>query len=180
MILNYSECLKTYGNAYQIKKALSEKLLFKVMDGLYSDSDNPKELEIFIKKHQEVVFTMMSAFYYLGVSDVIPNKYYVVTNKDATKIKDSNVMQYFDNNNTLDVGLIKLSYNGVSIPIYNKERMLIELVRYKNKIPYDYYKEIISYYREHINDIDVSLVLDYIQLFPKKDLIIKIIQSEVL
>ena len=180
MILSYAECLKTYGNDYQIKKAINENKLFKIEDGLYSDTKNPKDLEIFITKHPNAVFTMESAFYYLGVSDVVPDKYFVATNKDATKIKDPNVMQYFDNNNNLEIGLIKIMHNGISIPVYNKERMLIELARYKNKLPYDYYKEIINYYRDHINDIDVSLVLDYVQLFPKKDLIIKIIQSEVL
>lgn len=180
MILTYSECLKTYGNDYQIKKALDEKKLFKLKDGLYSNVESPKELEVFIKKHPNVIFTMESAFYYLGISDVIPDKYSIITNKDATKVKKPNVIQYFDNGNTLKIGVTKIRHNGVMILTYNKERMLIEIARYKNKIPYDYYKEIITYYRNHIEEIDISLVLDYLQSFPKKAFITDIIRTEVL
>ena len=58
--------------------------------------------------------------------------------------------------------------------------LLIEVIRYKNKLPFDYYKEIINYYRNHINDIDILLVLDYLESFPKKELITRTIQIEVL
>ena len=180
MLLTYNECLKIYGNDYQIKKALEEKKIYKIKDRFYSDIANPKELDIFLKKHPDTIFTMESAFYYLGISDVIPDKYSIITNKDATKIKHSNVIQYFDNSNTLDIGVTEINHNGSVIRVYNKERMLIEVARYKNKIPYDYYKEIIVYYRNHIDEIDISLVLDYLQSFPKKAFITNVIRVEVL
>lgn len=180
MLLTYSECLKKYGNDYQVKKMLEKKKLHKVESGLYSDGDNLSDLEIFTKKNPKAIFTMESAFYYLGISDYIPDKYSVITDKNAAKIKDTNVIQYFDNSNVLDIGVTKTKHNGVTILIYNKERMLIEIARYKNKTPYDYYKEIITYYRNHIEEIDISLVLDYLQSFPKKAFITNIIRSEVL
>lgn len=180
MLLTYRECLKKYGNDYQIKKAIDNKKIYKIKGGLYSDISSPRDLEIFIKKHPDVIFTMESALYYLGISDVIPDKYFVITNKDATKIKDSNTVQYFDNSNVLMIGVTKIDHNGIIVPVYNKERMLIEIARYKNKIPYDYYKEIITYYRNHVDDIDISLVIDYLQSFPKRSFINNIIQTEVL
>lgn len=172
--------MSIYGSNYNLVKALEERKLFKISDGLYSNEKNPKEIEVFLKKHSSVVFTMESALYYLGISDVIPNKYVVATNKDSTKIKDGNVIQYFMNRSIVNFGVINIVRNGVSIPLYSKERMLIEVARYKNKLPYDYYKEVINYYREHINDIDISLVIDYLESFPKKEYIKRIIQTEVL
>lgn len=180
MLFTYEECIKKYGNDYQIKKALQDENLFKVKDGLYSDVSNPRDLEIFIKKHPNAIFTMGSALYYLCISDVIPDKYSIITDKDATKIKDPNIIQYFDNSNTLFVGVTKINHNGLLISLYSKERMLIEVARYKNKIPYDYYKEIIAYYRSHIEEIDISLVLYYLQSFPKQAFITNIIRTEVL
>lgn len=180
MLLTYYECLKKYGNDYQLKKAIKNGLLYKIKNGLYSDADNPGELEQFIKKHPKAIFTMESALYYLGISDVIPDKYIVMTDRNATKIKNNDVIQLFDNSNVLNIGLITIIHSGIAISVYNKERMLIEVARYKNKLPYDYYKEVIAYYRNHIEEIDISLVLDYLQTFPKKAFITNIIRSEVL
>ena len=180
MIYNYTECINLFGSYYALKKALLKKKIFKVKDGFYSTIKNPKELEVFIKEHKDSVFTLESAFYYFGISDVIPYKYVVATDKDASKYKQANIKQYFMNGDLINIGVTSIKYLNVEIPIFNKERLLIELIRYKNKLPFDYYKEIINYYRNHIHDIDVSLMLDYLQHFPKKHLIIRAIQMEVL
>ena len=42
------------------------------------------------------------------------------------------------------------------ISMYTKERMLVELLRKKNKLPFDYYKEILGNYRKIIYELDVS------------------------
>lgn len=180
MIYNYDECIKSYGSHYYLEKALKEGKIFKIDNGLYATNKHPKDIEIFIKKHNKAIFTMESALYYLGISDVIPDRYVVATDKDATKYKDDYVKQYFINNDLINIGTTTIEYGGVTIPIFDKERMLIEVTRYKNKLPIDYYKEVINYYRNHINDIDISLVLEYLEKFPKKSLISRIIQSEVL
>ena len=180
MIYNYNECINIYGSHYALIQALTDKKIFKIKEGIYSTEKKPKDLLIFLKEHKDAIFTLESAFYYLGISDVIPEKYVVATDKDRSKYKDSNVQQYFMNGGLIDIGVTSLNYLNIDIPVFNKERMLIELIRYKNKLPFDYYKEIINYYRTHINQIDISLVLDYLELFPKKRLITEVIQMEVL
>ena len=180
MFYNYEECIELFGNNYFLQKAITEGKLFKIESGLYSTEKKVKDIEIFLKKHRKFVFTMESALFYLGISDVIPNKYIIATDKDATKYKGENVQQYFMNSGLVNIGVTTIRYNNVDIPIFNRERLLIEVVRYKNKLPFDYYKEVISYYRNHIEEIDVSLILDYLESFPKKKLITEIIQLEVL
>ena len=180
MVYDYKECLNMYGSHYGLKLALSSGSVYKIKKGLYSTDKHPKELEIFVKEHKAAVFTLQSAFYYLGISDVIPTQYVVATDKDATKYKGQDIKQYYINNGLVNIGAITINYSGVEIPIYSKERMLIEALRYKKSLPFDYYKEIINYYRNHIDDIDITLVLDYLESFPKKNLLTKAIQLEVL
>ena len=67
----------------------------------------------------------------------------------------------------------------LNIKIYNKERMLIELVRNKNSIAFDYYKEIISNYREIADEIDMSLLAEYLEKFTNGKNIFEIIHREV-
>ena len=71
-------------------------------------------------------------------------------------------------------------YKGYDIRIYNKERMLIELVRYKSKLPFDYYKEIILNYRKLLPRLDIQKIQDYALMAPKSNKVLEILQMEVL
>ena len=82
-------------------------------------------------------------------------------------------------NHFFEIGKSQINYNNVQINIYNKERMLIELIRNKNTIPFDYYKEIISNYREIADEIDMSLLADYLECFTNGKNIFEIIHREV-
>ena len=73
-----------------------------------------------------------------------------------------------------------MNYNNSSIRIYDKERMLIELVRFKKKIPMDYYKEIIQNYRKLTFELDFGLVEDYASLFRNGKTLLNSIQMEIL
>lgn len=55
------------------------------------------DLEVFTVQYPKAVFTMNSAFYYHGLTDTIPDCYYVKTTRGAAQIVDSNVKQIFEN-----------------------------------------------------------------------------------
>ena len=74
---------------------------------------------------------------------------------------------------------MQMTVEGATINIYDKERMLIELIRNKNQIAFDYYKEIISNYRKIINDLDISKIEEYIERFPHEEHIYETLQREV-
>lgn len=80
------------------------------------------------------LFTSESAFFYLGLTDAIPNKYFLATPNNVSKIKNEQVEQIFMANHFFKIGKSQINYNNVQINIYNKERMLIELIRNKNTI----------------------------------------------
>ena len=63
--------------------------------------------------------------------------------------------------------------------IFDKERLLIDLARNKNKIGYDLYKEIIFNYRKIADKLDVSKIEEYLQYFSNSDKILGILQDEV-
>ena len=70
--------------------------------------------------------------------------------------------------------------DGVQVRIYDKERMLIELLRKKNSMPYDLYKEIIMNYREIIGNLQILRIQEYASIFPKSKLISKALDEEVM
>ena len=58
--------------------------------------------------------------------------------------------------------------------------MLIELLRNKNIVPYDLYKEIVMNYREIISDLEIWRIQKYASIFPKSKMISKALDEEVL
>ena len=180
MIYKHSDLLEKYKNRYQIAKALKNKEIYKIDNGLYSNEPNPSEIEILTKKYPNAVFTMDTAFYVHDLTDVIPRKYQLAINRKTRKIDHPKVETYFNHENFFDIGKTQITINGgIIINVYDKERMLIELVRNKKKIPYDYYKEIINNYREIADTLEVRKVQKYLKHFKFSDSIFKTIRNEV-
>jgi predicted transcriptional regulator of viral defense system len=179
MIYTYEE-LKNKGlDNYNINKRIEANRLFKIETGLYSSTKIYNQLEYIVKKYPNSIFTLDSAFFYLGLTDYIPNKYFLATKHSAQKIQNEKVEQVFISNHLFEIGKIQHNYDGININIYNKERMLIELIRNKSKFSFDYYKEIINNYREIADEIDMSLIGDYLKNFINENNILETIQREV-
>lgn len=180
MIITYAECLEWFGSKYNIKKQISEGKLFKLEKGIYSDERYVPEYQIISVKYPKAVFTMESAFYYHGLTDVIPEKYCLMTDRAASKIADKRVIQSFENYDVLYMGADKIGYNGFDLLMYSRERMLLELLRNKNKLSFDYYKEIISNYRQIIHELNIQLIQDMALALPKTRLIMGALELEVM
>jgi len=174
------ELLKEYKNDYQIKKAVEEGKLFLIAKGLYSDVEKGNPIEIITKKYPRAIFSSDYAYYIYNLTDVIPRKYYLTTDRDANKIKDENITQIYSTSELLNIGEATIEYEGVVINIYDKERMLIELFRNSKSMPLDYYKEIVNSYRKIVNKLDFSKIANYLNLFNDKGFLYDKIQKEVL
>lgn len=179
MVLLYNQCLEKYGSKYNINKLVLEGKLYKQEKGIYSDVKYVPEHQIISMKYPKAIFTLNSAFYYHQLTDVIPEKYYLATSRGASKITDSRVNQIFENSQEIMLGAEMCMYGDVEILMYNKERMLVELLRNKNKLPYDYYKEILLNYRKIIYDLDIPLIQDIAIALPKSRMIMDELQEEV-
>ena len=177
MLYNYGESLEKFGSKYNVSKLLSSGELYKLEKGVYSDASYVPTLQIISKKYPNAVFTLNSAFYYHGLTDTIPDSYYLMTGRGTSRIADERVVQFFENSDQLMTGAEYTFHNDAKILMYNKERMLVELLRYKNKLPFDYYKEILGNYRNLIHDLDIRAVQEYAEALPKTGLIMEALQT---
>ncbi len=180
MLLSYQECLEKYGTDYKIKKNVQEGKLYVKEKGIYSDKRYVPELEIISKKYPNAIITLNSAFYYYGLTDMIPDFYYVATQKSSRKISDTRVKQIYDNSVAFEMGKTTIEYDGVDITIYNKERLLVELIRNKRKFSFDLYKELITSYRKIIHELDITAVTEYAYELPKRNMVMETLRLEVL
>ena len=179
MILLYKELVEQHKSDYEIKKLIEDGKIFKIEKGVYSDSQNINYLEVLNKKYPNAIFTMDSAFYYHNLTDVIPEKECLALRRNSTKINDERIKVTYYQDKFFEIGRSTLQVNGVNIQIYDKERMLIELIRNRKTIGFDYYKEIIGNYREIKDTLNTKKIAEYISKFAIEDYLYDIIMKEV-
>ena len=179
MIYTRKEISKKYKSTYQINKAIENKEIFKIQNGIYSDEEYVNPLAIISKKYPNFIFTMDSAFYYWNLTDVIPEKFCLATKQTSIRFKEDDIKQYFVDDEVFELGKTTLKVENIDINIYNRERLLVELVRKKNQMPFDYYKEIISNYRKIVDKLDSFKISKYISYYKNEEILYNRIQSEV-
>lgn len=180
MVLSYDEAVRECGNAYQLAQQLERGHIFKLDSGIYSTRKHESDLSVIMKKYPNAVLTGEYAFFYYGLTNVIPEKYDLATPSKSSMIRDKRVHQIFVREDVFPLGIIEEEIDGDSVRIYDRERMLIELLRNKNKMPYDLYKEILLNYRSIINDLEIWRIQEYASIFPKSKMISKALDEEVL
>lgn len=178
-MMNRKECLAEYGSDYLIRKNVDEGKLFCIGKAVYSKEKDVPYVAVLAFKYPNAVVTMHNAFYMHGLTDVIPDNYDLATDRDAAKIHDKNVRQYFIPGDFFSQGVEMLETKGYEIPVYSKERMLIELLRYKSKLPFDYYKEILLNYRKIMPRLNVQEIQDFALESPKSGKVLETLQMEV-
>ena len=179
MLYFRNELDKTKYSTYQINKAIENKELFKLDNGLYSDVEFVNPLEIIVKKYPNAIFTSDSAYYYYDLTDVIPDYFYLATKRSDSRINDKSIKQVFIPNELFDFGKTKIEIENVKINIYDEERMLVELIRKKNLIPFDYYKEIITNYRKKTDKLDIYKIQEYISYYKNESSLYDTLMREV-
>ncbi len=179
MIWTYRECINKYKSAYQIRKAVHTGEIFQIEKGVYASTPTVSTLAIITAKYPKAIITMESAFYFHGLTDVIPDTYCIATSESSRVLRDKRIKQFFIRDDIFNLGVIKMKQQDITFKIYNKERMLIELLRFKNKLPFDYYKEILTNYRNHISELDIEQIQEYTDLFPKQKMLSAALDMEV-
>lgn len=179
MAKTFKEMIKDGKTRSFIKKELQNGKLFRIQRGLYSEKKTIVDIEKISELYKNAIFCSYSAFYFHGISNVIPDYYYLAIGRDATKIRHEMIKLSFFSAENLDIGATTMIYDGVKIKIYDKERMLIDLVRLRNNYDQDYYKDTINYYRNHMNQIDTIKIENYAHFFRDYDFIMRTINKEV-
>lgn len=179
-VLTYEDALRLTGSKFLLSKAVKDGDLHKLGRGLYSTTEHPDPLVVAHVLYPEGVITMDSALYEHGLTDVVPADVHIATARDATRIKRPGYRQHFAEGGLLDRGATKIEKPDGIVRIYDKERLLVEVMRRQASMPLDYYKEVIGSYRRIAESLDLRLVEDYMALFKRNEFMFDILQREVL
>lgn len=183
MLYTSKELTEKYNNFYGINQLVKDGKLFKVAHGVYSDVD-PRlaELECLFAQYPNAILSMQSAYAFYGLTDYIPEKYWVATKQNAHKISSDKVSQMFITGDIFDIGKQMVTTKYGTINIYDKERLLIELFRLKSKFEYSFFKDVINSYRKLASngELDNYKIAKYCSIFRNGKSIMAEIQKVIL
>lgn len=166
MIYLTKELIEKGETEYSIRNRVSNGTLFSIEHGVYSDNPHPFVNEVYIsKKYPNAIFTGLSAFFIYGLTDHIPDSFYLATEQHSFPIRRVDVSQSYQDPSFFLVGKTPFKYDDGTINIYDLERMLIELMRLKEKYPPEIYYEIISSFRKIKNKLDFYKINEYAKHF---------------
>lgn len=179
MIYNNKEVMKKYKNYYNINEAIKNKEIYRIDHNIYADSPKLDPIILATTKHYNAIVTLNTAFYIYNLINKLDKKIYLACTRNADKYTDKNINQMCMEKNILNIGKTTINYQGKNIYIYDKERLLIELVRKKWLISRTYYKTIIRNYRKIANTLDKNKLIEYAPKFYNGDSILKTIMKEI-
>ena len=179
-LLSRQECLSRFGSDYYIEQRIASGHLFRVENGVFAEQRHVPENAMISHRYPRGVITLLSAFYHYGLTDMIPEVCDLATSRNAAKIHDPRVRQFFVPDEILYLGAVTDQEHDYPIRIYSRERLLIELLRYKNKLPFDLYKEVLLNFRKIIPQLNMQDIQDYVIQMPKQKMIMEALQMEVL
>ena len=179
MIYNNKEAMKKYKSYYNINRAIENKELYRIDHGVYSTNPKPDPIVVASIKHRNAIITLNTAFYLYNLSNKLGDKIYLACTRNADKFNDKNVEQMCMEKEMVNIGKTTIKYEDRELPIYDKERLLIELIRKKWTMDYAYYKTIINNYRKIANTLDTNKLMDYTPHFYNGKSILDTIMSEV-
>ena len=169
MIYTTNELIKKGETEYSIRNRIKNKSLFLIERGVYSDEPNPYFDEIYIcKKYPDSILSGISALAIYDLIDFIPDKFYLVTEQHSFPIRRKDVYQSYQDPSFFKVGKTKIKYKGGLINIYDKERLLIETIRLKEKIAPEIYYEAIESFRRIKNELDFYKINKYVKVFKNR------------
>lgn len=169
MAITYQEALAQYGSRYRVRQAVAEGKLCRLERNLYSigAGESPDTLTTACKLHPDAVVTGLTALYLHGLIDTPPELVDLATKRGGTKFSDNGISQHFVPESILAIGRSQIEHDGGTVPVYDLERMLLELVKMRNKIPYDLYREAVQSFRKRADDLDIYKLQDYAEAMPR-------------
>ncbi len=136
----------------QREKLIADGYVEKIRRGYYQwiDPDDFSEVRTVIHLFPDAILCMDTALRYYGYSDRTPSNWHLAVSKDSGKsrfkIDYPFVKPYYVEPAVLELGLTNGTMDGHAIRIYDKDRLICDCLRYRNKMDKEIFNKAIQKY----------------------------------
>lgn len=131
---------------------IKEGVVEKVRTGYYQwiDGENLSEAATIVRLFPDGILCMETALRHYGYSDRTPAEWHIAVNKYSNrnrfKIDYPFVKPYFVAPDLLEIGLCEQEIDGNKVRMYDKERVICDCLRYRNKMDKEIFNKAIQGY----------------------------------
>lgn len=176
---HYKKIFERYGGMMRAKQLDEEHVLYrvrqrlmeqgyveKVRPGYYQwvDHDDFSEVGTVVRLFPDAILCMDTALRYYEYSDRTPIEWHLAVSKDSGKsrfkIDYPFIKPYYMEPSVLQLGLTKGEMDGHEIRVYDKDRVICDCLRYRNKMDKEIFNKAIQRY---VNDPEKNIpkLLEY-------------------
>ena len=136
----------------QREKLIADGYVEKIRRGYYQwiNPDDFSEVGTVIRLFPDAILCMDTALRYYGYSDRTPGDWHLAVSKDSGKsrfkIDYPFVKPYYVEPAVLELGLTTGTMDGHAIRIYDKDRLICDCLRYRNKMDKEIFNKSIQKY----------------------------------
>ena len=136
----------------QIASLIQEGVIEKIRPGYYQwiDPDNLSEVVTITRLYPDGILCMDTALRHYGYSDRTPVQWHIAVNKYSNrtrfKIDYPFVKPYYVAPEILEIGLCEQEIDGNKVKMYDKERVICDCLRYRNKMDKEVFNKAIQGY----------------------------------
>lgn len=136
----------------QIASLIQEGVIEKIRPGYYQwiDPDNLSEVVTITRLYPDGILCMDTALRHYGYSDRTPAQWHIAVNKYSNrtrfKIDYPFVRPYFVASDIFELGLCEQEIDGNKVRMYDKERVICDCLRYRNKMDKEVFNKAIQGY----------------------------------
>ena len=136
----------------QREKLIADGIIEKIRRGYYQwiDTENFSEIGTVIRLFPDAILCMDTALRYYGYSDRTPGDWHLAVSKDSGKsrfkIDYPFVKPYYAEPAVLELGLTTGTMDGHTIRVYDKDRLICDCLRYRNKMDKEIFNKAIQKY----------------------------------
>lgn len=136
----------------QREKLIADGYVEKIRRGYYQwiNPDDFSEVGTVIRLFPDAILCMDTALRYYGYSDRTPSNWHLAVSKDSGKsrfkIDYPFVKPYYVEPAVLELGLTTGTMDGHAIRIYDKDRLICDCLRYRNKMDKEIFNKAIQKY----------------------------------
>ena len=144
----------------EVAAVLDSGDVIRVKRGYYqlANIDEPNEAAIIAKLFPEAVLCMDTALFHYGYSDRTPLEWHLAVGRNISKSRFNLaypfVKPYYVDEKYLNIGVADEKIDGVRIKIYDRERVICDCLKHKNKMDSEMFGKAIQAY---LNDTQKNI-----------------------
>jgi predicted transcriptional regulator of viral defense system len=183
---HYKSIFEQYGGMMRTKELQAEKIFYqniqkliqagyveKVRFGYYQwiDAEDFSEVGTVTRLFPDAIFCMYTALLHYEYSDRTPGDWHLAVSKDSGKsrfnIDYPFVKPYYVEPSVLELGLTAGVMDGHKIRVYNKDRVICDCLRYRNKMDKEIFNKAIQNYIQDPNK-SIPQLMEYAEVLRVK------------